>query len=62
MTNYQEMPLSPFSSPGIGHLTVDLTAFPGIVDGRRRHLLALRRYGWATTPGIAAVRHRGRPS
>ncbi|WP_258527971.1 TnsA-like heteromeric transposase endonuclease subunit [Streptomyces sp. NBRC 110611] len=35
--------------PDIDHLAVDLAPFPEIVDAQRRHLLLLRRYGWAPT-------------
>ncbi|MFC5031833.1 hypothetical protein C8250_002695 [Streptomyces sp. So13.3] len=35
--------------PDIDHPAVDLTRFPEIIDAQRRHLLLLRRYGWAAT-------------
>ncbi|WP_326657200.1 hypothetical protein [Streptomyces sp. NBC_00385] len=35
--------------PDIDHPAVDLTRLPNIVDAQRRHLLLLRRYGWAAT-------------
>ncbi|MFI1798968.1 hypothetical protein ACH427_16705 [Streptomyces sp. NPDC020379] len=35
--------------PDVDHPAVDLTRFPEIIDAQRRHLLLLRRYGWAAT-------------
>ncbi|MFH8349674.1 hypothetical protein [Streptomyces sp. NPDC018045] len=35
--------------PDIDHPAVDLTRLPDIIDAQRRHLLLLRRYGWAAT-------------
>ncbi len=35
--------------PAVDHPAADLTRFPDIIDAQRRHLLVLRRYGWAAT-------------
>lgn len=35
--------------PDVDHPAADLTGFPDIIDAQRRHLLLLRRHGWAAT-------------
>ncbi|MFH8411073.1 hypothetical protein ACH4FX_40840 [Streptomyces sp. NPDC018019] len=35
--------------PDVDHLAVDLARLPEIIDAQRRHMLLLRRYGWAAT-------------
>lgn len=57
--------------PDIDHPAVGLTRLPDIIDAQRRHLLLLRRYGWAATydavlTGLMLCAHiwspEGRPS